>query len=207
MSIQEEATKILMAFVAGALLGIEREYHNKPAGFRTMILICVGSCLFAILSQFTPANPDRIASNIVTGIGFIGAGVIFKEGINVKGITSAALIWVTAAIGMSIGLGYYVVAIIVVALVLATVIILYWAEQKIDKLHQSKSYKITFPANEYSIQQLETEFNTLGMGFERVYVTKQNNIICVYYRIDVTKKMHDALNQFLIETQAISFEV
>ena len=95
----EEAAQVSVAFIIGAIIGLEREFRSKPAGFRTMILICVGSCLYTILSkEIGGASTDRIASNIVTGIGFIGAGVIFKEGITVNGLTTAALIWVTAAL-------------------------------------------------------------------------------------------------------------
>ena len=76
----EEAAQVSAAFIIGAIIGIEREFRSKPAGFRTMILICVGSCLYTILSkEISAGSTDRIASNIVTGIGFIGAGVIFKE--------------------------------------------------------------------------------------------------------------------------------
>ena len=107
----EQFIQIFAALIAGSILGLEREYHNKPAGFRTMILICVSSCLFSILS--VSLGGDRIASNIVTGIGFIGAGVVFKEGVNVRGITSAAIIWMAAAIGMSIGLKHYALAALV----------------------------------------------------------------------------------------------
>ena len=89
----EEAAQVSVAFVIGAIIGLEREFRSKPAGFRTMILICVGSCLYTILSkEIGNGSADRIASNIVTGIGFIGAGVIFKEGISVNGLTTAALI-------------------------------------------------------------------------------------------------------------------
>src|SRR5258706_8574131 len=100
----EEAAQVSVAFIIGAVIGLEREFRSKPAGFRTMILICVGSCLYTILSKEADgSSPDRIASNIVTGIGFIGAGVIFKEGISVNGLTTAALIWITAALGMAVG--------------------------------------------------------------------------------------------------------
>ena len=105
----EHIFQILASLAAGAILGLEREYHSKPAGFRTMILICVSSCLFSILSTTMPSG-DRIASNIITGIGFIGAGVVFKEGATVRGITSAAIIWMAAAIGMCIGFQHYLLA-------------------------------------------------------------------------------------------------
>ena len=81
----QEAAQVSVAFIIGAIIGLEREFRSKPAGFRTMILICVGSCLYTILSrESNVVSPDRIASNVVTGIGFIGAGVIFKEGISVN---------------------------------------------------------------------------------------------------------------------------
>ena len=104
----EDLLKILGSFVAGAMLGFERESHNKPAGLRTLILITVGSAIFTILSiSLQNSTYDRIASNIVTGVGFVGGGVIFREGTNLKGITTAATIWVAAAIGMAIGFGNY----------------------------------------------------------------------------------------------------
>ncbi|MGZ5135759.1 MAG: MgtC/SapB family protein, partial [Flavitalea sp.] len=108
MSVENIVLKITIAFFLGGIIGIEREYLNKAAGLRTLILICIGSCLFTIFSILIGVDSrDRIASNIVTGIGFLGAGVIFKEDNRVKGLTTAASIWVTAAIGMGIGSGYY----------------------------------------------------------------------------------------------------
>src|SRR3981189_2650925 len=90
--------KLALAIVLGGVLGAEREYRSKSAGFRTLPVICVGATLFTIFSQIIggPGNPDRIASNIVTGIGFVGAGVIFKSDSfgRVNGITTAAMIWV-----------------------------------------------------------------------------------------------------------------
>src|SRR4029079_13396129 len=100
--------RILMVIIVGGLIGAEREYRSKSAGFRTMILICLGSYLFTTFSVYISlASPDRIASNIVTGIGFLGAGVIFKSDNRVNGITTAASIWAVAALGMGIALGQY----------------------------------------------------------------------------------------------------
>ena len=140
----EEAAQVSVAFVIGAILGIEREFRSKPAGFRTMILICVGSCLYTILSQELGgiASSDRIASNIVTGIGFIGAGVIFKEGISVNGLTTAALIWVTAALGMAIGYKNYPLAIVVTAVVVVALFVLEPVQRFINRFHRVKDYKI-----------------------------------------------------------------
>src|SRR5947208_539330 len=103
--IHEPLARLAIAAALGALLGLEREYHRKPAGLRTNILIGMGSALFTIVSlQFAP-NADRIAAQIVTGIGFLGAGSILRDRRHVHGLTTAATIWVNAAIGMAIGAG------------------------------------------------------------------------------------------------------
>lgn len=198
--------QILAAFAAGATLGLEREYHNKPAGFRTMILITVSSCLFTILSVLWAGN-DRIASNIVTGIGFIGAGVVFKEGANVKGITSAAIIWMAAAIGMCIGLQHYMLAAMVVILVMLVLLVLFKFETTFDNLHQMKSYEIHFPATDYSIEALEAEFKTMHVKFIRIKTSKQGGIVCVEYNIEIHPGKRDQFEAFLIKnTHIISFE-
>jgi len=207
MIITEQIIKLLMAFGAGALLGVEREYHSKPAGFRTMILICVGSTLFSILSTFS-TTPDRIASNIVTGVGFLGAGVVFKEGLNIRGITSAAIIWVTAAVGMAIGLGYYFAAGTATILILTVLVILSRIEETLDGLRQMKLYKISFIAGQYSTEQLDAALKQLNIVSSCTSITKQNNLVTVYYKVYISARIHDQLSQFLINTPAIqSFEV
>ncbi len=121
----ELVTRLVIAVVIGALIGFEREKDGNPAGFRTHILICVGATLFTILSfEFTGASdPSRIAAGIVTGIGFLGAGAIFKEDDRVRGLTTAADLWVLAAIGLAIGIGYYAAAIATAIIVLAALIL------------------------------------------------------------------------------------
>src|SRR5215467_13337092 len=106
--------KLILSVIIGGIIGAEREYRSRSAGFRTLTLICLGATLFTIFSELIGAksSPDRIASNIVVGIGFVGAGVIFRGDSRVNGITTAAMIWVTAALGMAIGAGYTLVAII-----------------------------------------------------------------------------------------------
>ncbi len=106
----EILARLLLAALLGAFIGLERELRGYPAGIRTIALVTMGACLFTDVSQLVGAG-DRIAAQIVTGIGFIGAGLIFREGEGVKGITTAATIWAAAAIGMAIGIELYVVAI------------------------------------------------------------------------------------------------
>jgi putative Mg2+ transporter-C (MgtC) family protein len=113
----EAGLRLLLAAVLGAVVGIQRELVHKPAGLRTHILICMGSALFTIVSIYGfsgTVDPARIAAGVVTGIGFIGAGVIFRgmRGDQVMGITTAASVWVTAAIGICAGCGLYVISVI-----------------------------------------------------------------------------------------------
>lgn len=102
--------RIALAAVLGAIIGLEREYRGYPAGVRTMALVCMGSALFADLSRVYGGD-DRIAAQIVSGIGFLGAGLIFREGYSIKGVTTAATIWATAAVGIAIGAEGYIIAI------------------------------------------------------------------------------------------------
>jgi len=204
----EHIIQILASLLAGAILGLEREYHSKPAGFRTIILISVSSCLFSILSTTMPSG-DRIASNIVTGIGFIGAGVVFKEGANVRGITSAAIIWMAAAIGMCIGFGHYVLGAFVVVLVLLVMVALFKFERIFDNLYQVKVYDIHFISADYSIEALEKEMKGLSIRFERKKIGKQNDVVNVEYNIVVSPpKIREMIDNFLINNSHIKgFEV
>src|SRR6058998_3326519 len=107
------ARRLLLAAALGAALGLEREYHRKPAGLRTNILIALGSALFTTLSIAMGGyggTPDRITAQVVTGIGFLGGGAILRSGTTVHGMTTAATIWVNAAIGMAVGAGEYALA-------------------------------------------------------------------------------------------------
>jgi putative Mg2+ transporter-C (MgtC) family protein len=128
--------RLLLAAALGALLGLEREYRRKPAGLRTNILIGVGSALFAIVSieiGRAGGTPDRIAAQIVTGIGFLGAGAILRGRGNVHGLTTAATIWVNAAIGIAAGAGLFAVASIAAGLTLAVLVLLPPLENYFDR--------------------------------------------------------------------------
>jgi putative Mg2+ transporter-C (MgtC) family protein len=114
----EIVARLLMAAGLGALMGLQRELRGMPAGVRTIALVTMGAALFTELSGLV-GSEDRIAAGIVTGIGFLGAGVIFREGYTVKGITTAATIWAAAAVGMAVGQELYLVAVLGALLVFA----------------------------------------------------------------------------------------
>jgi putative Mg2+ transporter-C (MgtC) family protein len=206
----EEIGQVITAFVIGAIIGIEREFRSKPAGFRTMILICVGSCLYTILSKEAGGtSPDRIASNIVTGIGFIGAGVIFKEGITVNGLTTAALIWITAALGMAIGYHNYPLAVVVSIMIVIVLFVLEPVQRYINKLHRVKDYKIKIlPSGVSFKEEIESFFIKYEMTFRCMKTVKENMDAVYIYRIGSKDRNYDEVNDFLLKHQDVkSFEV
>jgi putative Mg2+ transporter-C (MgtC) family protein len=127
MSPAELTLRLSLAVGLGAVIGIEREFRRKPAGLRTNMLIALGSALFTILSirlAQVGGTPDRISAQIVTGIGFLGAGAIMRSGTNVHGMTTAATIWVNAAVGMAAGAGEFAMATIGTLLTLVVLVVL-----------------------------------------------------------------------------------
>jgi len=124
--------RLILACCLGGLIGYERQSRRKSAGLRTNVLVCLGSCLIMVLSEsiyrqvegLTNADPARLAAQVVSGIGFLGAGTIMKEGLTVKGLTTAACLWVVAGVGLAVGAGFYAGALFTSFLVFATLGIL-----------------------------------------------------------------------------------
>ncbi|WP_343531196.1 MgtC/SapB family protein [Pedobacter sp.] len=138
-----EVNKFLLTILLCGIIGAEREYRSKSAGLKTMIMIGLGSALFTVLSvKIGDVSHDRIASNIVTGIGFLGAGVIFKEENRVKGLTTACVIWIVAAIGMAVGSGYFIQAIGVTGVVLISLLVFPYVENIAERRFTKRTYRI-----------------------------------------------------------------
>jgi putative Mg2+ transporter-C (MgtC) family protein len=128
--------RLCLAFVAGGVIGMERSSRRQVAGLRTHILIAVGACCLMLLSIWLPqqlnsGDPGRIAAQVVSGIGFLGAGAIIRLGNNIRGLTTAASLWLTAAIGLSIGAGMFIAALTAVILALVTLMFLNRLERKL----------------------------------------------------------------------------
>jgi len=136
------ALHLVIALGAGGIIGLERSYHGRPAGFRTHALVCLSSCMLMIVTVYQDTwfsayslerisvDPTRLAQGIMTGIGFLGAGVIMREGLTVRGLTTAASIWITAGIGIMIGIGFYFPAGIATALTLIVLSVFRWIERR-----------------------------------------------------------------------------
>lgn len=136
MNYQEIVLRLLLAGVSGALIGLERQRKHHPAGLRTHTLVSLGSCLIMLMSEDVArrwgpavADPGRIAAQVVSGIGFLGAGTIIREGVNVRGLTTAASLWVASALGLAMGGGYYLGAVFATALAIFTLAVLSYLER------------------------------------------------------------------------------
>jgi putative Mg2+ transporter-C (MgtC) family protein len=204
----EMLERLLLSFAVGGAIGFEREYLNKSAGFRTMIMISMGSCLFTICSiLIANTTPDRIASNIVTGIGFLGAGVIFKEDNRVKGLTTAAAIWVTAALGMGIGGGYYWISLVGTGLSLIALLVLTKMENLIDKVNQNRTYKIVCHYKMESLGKYEDLLRLHKLRFKRTRQNKNGPQITGIWVVNGQDKKHQAFIQdILSDDSVIEFE-
>jgi len=188
--------KLVLAVLVGGLIGAEREYRSKSAGFRTLTLICLGSTILTIFSVIigTPGNPDRIASNIATGIGFVGAGVIFKgdnSGGKVNGITTAAMIWVTAGLGVAIGAGYLLTSIFAALLVLLVLFVFMLLESWIDRVNQIRTYKIVCQFDREPLHRYEDLFRCHHLKFRRSSQRKSaENLITGEWIVQGSERNH-----------------
>src|SRR5687767_5763900 len=159
----ENLIKVGMSVIVGGLIGAEREFQDKAAGFRTIILITVGSTLFTIFSaSMDPGfTRTRIAANIVTGIGFLGAGAIIREHGRIGGLTTAATIWLCAALGMGIGAGEFNFVLISTFAILVILLLFPRLEFWIDHIRESRTYKIVVStSNAESIDKIHAALET-----------------------------------------------
>ena len=207
--IEEDITKLIVSLIAGSVIGAEREYNNKNAGFRTVILVTVGATLFTILSGLLTGGKDfHVAGNVVVGIGFLGAGAIFKEGNAVKGITTAATIWVSAAIGMSIGIGEYTIAFVSVFIVMLVLLGFIWLQSFIDQFNREKVYKITVSCQKFSADEIDQFLKESHLKGTCVYRHKIQDTITYTHVIKGPEKNHHKLISILQNNMhVIEFQV
>ncbi len=189
------ALRLVASLVAGALLGLERQMHRQPAGLKTHILICSGSTLLMIVSLLLAGgidvfesalvgavrgvsvsglfgDPGRLAAQVVSGIGFLGGGAIIRQGFNIKGLTTAATIWVSAAIGLAIGLGAYGAAGITLACALATLFFLERYEMRLFPPKNIKTLFLVYDEREFDFARLERELAGIRVVVDNMDVAK-----------------------------------
>lgn len=187
--------RLTASLLAGVLIGLERQMHRQPAGLKTHILICTGSTLLMLLSLLLAGNvqllgtgilgaikgmevsglsgdPGRLASQVVSGIGFLGGGAIIRQGFNIKGLTTAATIWVSAAIGLAIGLGAYAAAGLTLSFVLATLFFLERFEARFFPGKNVKTLFLVFEEKTFSFTLLERELRALRIAIDNTDIAK-----------------------------------
>lgn len=178
---QEEILKILLAILVGGLIGLEREYRDKAAGFRTILLICLGATLFTILSLRLGGTEDpvRIAASIVAGVGFLGAGVILRDRGQIMGLTTAATIWISAALGMGIGGGVYSLSLAATFAILVVLLLFPRLEKYIDELRIIRTYELVFPIKEGLFEEISKEFENSRLNISSFSRDRMGeNMIC-----------------------------
>ncbi|HNM24169.1 MAG TPA: MgtC/SapB family protein [Saprospiraceae bacterium] len=175
---------LLHALAIGSLLGLEREYRQKPAGFRTIALITVASTLFTLLSIRLGGgvSPDRVAANILTGVGFIGAGIIFREKGTVRGLTTAATVWAAASLGMAAGLGVFSLAWATCGIVLIVLEVFEIVQEHFLALYHSRKCEIIV-RNPDTVPELESMMHQCGMRYKLTNKTFTRSSLTLQYQL------------------------
>ena len=209
---QEVIIKLILAVIVGGFTGYEREKSNQFAGFRTHILVAIGSCITSIIalelftkySSISTMDPARLTAQVLSGIGFLGAGAILKNSNGIRGLTTAAGIWTTACIGIAIGYGQYVAGIVAWLLVMATLYIL----KNFDKVISKRSQTV-LKATITSLDVTSNIFNTIKASEIAIktfqIIAKSDNIWEIVFLIEYDKKI--ILDELIIELKNINYVI
>ncbi len=190
------AARLFFALAVGGTLGLLREIEGKPAGMRTNMLMCLGSCLLMILSveisraRGVSADPTRIAAQVMTGIGFLGAGAILKARLTVTGLTSAATIWFVAAMGLVIGWGAYVLAALGTVLVLLVLGVLGKFESAVGGKQRRHILVFQFPTGSQRMKQARRLLSSLRIHVEDIEISRENGRIIVEMEYVTSEPTH-----------------
>ncbi len=211
------------ALTAGGLIGLERSYHGRPAGFRTHTLVCLASALLMLVTVYESQwftqhgnsrvviDPTRMAQGIMTGIGFLGAGVIMREGLSVRGLTTAASIWVTAAIGILFGIGFYIPAMLAVAATLFTLSSFRWIESRMPTEFYAQFHIKFRRDNVMTEQQLRAMTKELGLSIANMTFELTDNGQSFEYRMTMktlNRRSMNALSERLkAEASVVEFRI
>lgn len=210
--------RIIFAIILGSIIGLERELTNKSAGLRTQIMVCLGACMFTILSihgfatavtLYPLGDPSRVAAQIITGIGFIGAGTVLRQGLTVTGLTTASTLWIVAAIGMACGCGKISIAVVSTLLSVAILVLIRIFERKLlpRNLKHMRTVKISFVCKydeyeniykklteifpeiiDYKHRTIDEEGDTLKISAKLVS-SEKNPVMHIYGKLDEIKNL------------------
>lgn len=178
--------RLLLAALLGGLIGVERESLNKSAGLRTHILVCLGSCLimltsieiFETVGHGTIGDPARIAAQVVSGIGFLGAGTIMRSGFGIKGLTTAASLWLVAAIGLAVGIGSYAASIICTTIVFIILVYMPRLEKRLKSPQRNKKIEIVLADKPGQIGAIATQLGEMNIDIRNIEMAEKQNNNC-----------------------------
>ncbi len=205
---QEVLLKLIVAVLVGAIIGVEREWHNKTAGLRTISLITVGSTLFTILSlQSCDGRPacdnTRIMANIPTGIGFLGAGVILLSGGRIRGLTTASSIWVAAAVGVAVGLGEYEMALFVAGLVVIVLWLFAYVARFVEaRARETLTYEITYTPPR-AFERIEQLFKKHRLYIRERKRFKRQRVFVGQWQVDGSLAQHEQFVKEVFTDKAV----
>lgn len=209
MDIIEVILKLFMALALGGLIGLERETSHKPAGFRTNILICVGAAMMMILAGLlfdakggSGSELARIAAGVITGIGFIGAGAIIQARGNISGITTATTIWAVAVLGLTIGSGYYLIALIFSGLILITLVLFRQLEGRPSERLLFHYHLKTKTAREVLLNIKKLALHE-GIKFKEITHKKEGAVSVISFSFPSTEEKEQEFNQSLLNMEGI----
>ena len=205
MELIEIVLKLVLAIALGGLIGLEREASQKPAGFRTNILVCVGSAMMMTLSVLivqakggTSDSLVRMAAGVITGIGFLGAGTILHARGTIAGLTTASTIWLVAGLGLVIGAGYYLPALIFTALTVATLVLF----RRVEETYLRKSqfhYHVKFKQRPYILSSLRKLALHHGLRLEKTTLKEEGKSFIVTFFFSAAEEKEQEFNQGLFE--------
>jgi putative Mg2+ transporter-C (MgtC) family protein len=202
----ENLIKVGMAVLVGGIIGAEREFQDKAAGFRTIILITLGSTLFTIfsLSMDPGFTQTRIAANIVTGIGFLGAGAIIRDGGRIAGLTTAATIWLSAALGMGIAAGELHLVLAATGITLLILLVFPRFEAIIDRIREARTYRVVIKVDDAKkIEKVEKAFEQCSLSTYEHHQAKTEKTIISTWRATGSPKNHDRFVQIMMKDRDI----
>lgn len=197
----EDIFRILMALLVGGLVGLEREFRDKAAGFRTLIFISIGAALFTIFSSrlALDSDPTRITASIVTGVGFLGAGVIMRASGRITGLTTAALIWVTAALGTGMGAGLYSLSLVTTGIVLVVLWFFPSLEHWVDNIHEERYYEVVCRLRYEKLAELQKLFHQCGLKARAFHTVKLGEQMVCSFQASGAHRGHEMLVKALFD--------
>jgi putative Mg2+ transporter-C (MgtC) family protein len=201
----DDVLKLLLSLLLGGLIGFEREYRDKAAGFRTVIFICLGATLFTLVSRnFNPgANDAVIAAQIVTGVGFLGAGTILRDRGRIVGLTTASIIWLAAAIGMSVGVGLILLALCTTAIALLVLWLFPAIEGWVDRTHGERTYLVVCANKAASYAAVEKLFKASGMRVNGSRKNKRGGDVASEWQVKGSPRGHHQLVDKLLASSVV----